>query len=80
MSRRLRLFLLLHMRKRFVYWYFPEMSIPLKIETISTFPLRTNVAFFLNQSFLSIHVNNVSHYNMAYSQSTIQLKSKMAFS
>ena len=23
-------FLLLHMRKSFVYWHFPEMSIPLK--------------------------------------------------
>ena len=28
-----------------------------KVEIISTFPLRTNVAFFLNQSFLCIHVN-----------------------
>ena len=42
-----------------------------KVEIISTFPLRTNVAFFLNQSFLSIHVNIVSHYNIAHSQSTI---------
>ena len=33
-----------------------------------TFPLRKNVVFFLNQSFLCIHVNKVSHYNMAYSQ------------
>ena len=30
MSRRHRFFLLLHMRKSFVYWHFPEMSIPLK--------------------------------------------------
>ena len=30
MSRRHCFFLLLHMRKSFVYWHFPEMSIPLK--------------------------------------------------
>ena len=30
-----------------------------------------NVAFFLNHSFVRIHVNNVSHYNIAYSQSAI---------
>ena len=30
-----------------------------KVEIISTFPLRTNVAFFLHQSFLCIHVNKV---------------------
>ena len=48
-----------------------------KVEIISTFPLRTNVAFFLNQLLLSIHVNNVSHYNMVYSQSAMQLKSKI---
>ena len=47
-----------------------------KVEIISTFPPRTNVAFFLSQSFLCIHVNKVSHYNMTYSQSTIQLKVK----
>ena len=28
-----------------------------KVEIISTFSLRTNVAFFLNQLFLCIHVN-----------------------
>ena len=48
----------------------------LKVEIISTFLLRTKVAFFLNQSFLSIHMNKVSDYNMAYSQSTIKLKKK----
>ena len=37
---------------------------------------QTNVVFFLNQSFLSIHVNKVSHYNMAYSQSQYNLKVK----
>ena len=42
-----------------------------KVEIISTFRLWTNVAFFLNQSFWSVHVNKVSHSNMAYSQSTI---------
>ena len=42
-----------------------------KVEIILTFPLWTNLAFFSNQSFLSIHVNKVGHYNMAYSQSTI---------
>ena len=47
-----------------------------KVEIISTFPLRANVTFFLNQSFLCIHVNKVSHYNMAYSQSTLNLKIK----
>ena len=36
----------------------------LKVEIISTFPPRTNVAFFLNQSFLCIHVSKASHYNM----------------
>ena len=36
-----------------------------KVEMISAFPLRTNVAFFLNQSILFIYVNKVSHYNMA---------------
>ena len=46
----------------------------LKVDIISTFLLRAKVAFFLNQSFLSIHVNKVSDYNMAYSQSTIKLK------
>ena len=30
MSRRHRFFLFLHMRKSFVYWHFPGMSIPLK--------------------------------------------------
>ena len=38
---------------------------------ISTFYLQANAAFFLNQSFLSIYVDKVSNYNMAYSQSTI---------
>ena len=42
-----------------------------KVKIISTFSLRTNAVFFLNQSFLCIHVNKVSHYNMGYSQSTI---------
>ena len=42
-----------------------------KVGIISTLPLRANVTFFLIQSFFSIHVNKVSHYNMAYSQSTI---------
>ena len=39
-----------------------------KVEIVSIFPLRTNVAFFLNQSFLCIHIhaNKVSHYYMAY--------------
>ena len=32
------------------------------------------VAFFLNQSFLCIHVHKVSHYNMVYSQSTTEMK------
>ena len=41
-----------------------------KVEIISTFSLQTNVSFFLNQSFLCIHVNEVSHYNMTYSQFT----------
>ena len=49
-----------------------------KVEIISTFSLRKIVAFFLNQSFLCIHVNKVSHYNMVHSHSTIYLKSKMA--
>ena len=33
-----------------------------KVEIILTFTLRTNVAFFLSQLFLCIHVNKVSHY------------------
>ena len=45
----------------------------LKVEIISNFPLQTNVAFFLNQSFLSAYVNKVSHYNMAYSHFTKKL-------
>ena len=40
-----------------------------KVEIFPTFPLLTNVAFFLNKSFLSIHLNKTSHYNEAYSQS-----------
>ena len=44
-----------------------------KVEIISTFPLQTNVAFFLSKSFLSIDLNKVSHYL----QSIIQLKMKM---
>ena len=40
-----------------------------KVEIISTFLLRTNATFFLNKLFLSIHLNKVSHYNMAYSLS-----------
>ena len=51
MSGRNRFLLLLHMRKTFVYGHFPEMSILLKVEIISPFPLRKNVAFFLNKSF-----------------------------
>ena len=48
----------------------------LKVEIISRSPLRTNVALFLNQSFLCIHVNKVSHYKMVYSRFTINLKVK----
>ena len=44
---------------------------------ISTFLLWKIVAFFLNQSFLCINVNQVSHYNIAYSRSTIQSKRKI---
>ena len=70
MSRR-QVFLLLHMRKSFFYWHFPEMLIPLKSRIISTFLLRTYVPSYLNQSLLCIHVNKASHYKMAYSQSTV---------
>ena len=49
-----------------------------KLEVISTFLLWTKITVFLSKSFLSIHVNKVSHYSMAYSQSTISRKSKMA--
>ena len=71
MSQRHRFFLLLHMRKSFFTDTFLKYRFRWKVEIISTFPLRTNVAFFLNQSFLSTHVNKVSHCNMAYSQSVI---------
>ena len=35
-----------------------------KVQIISSFPLRTDVAFFLNQWLLSIHVNKVIHYSV----------------
>ena len=47
-----------------------------KVEIISTFPLRTNVAFFLNESFLCIYVNKVSHYNMVIHSPQYNLKVK----
>ena len=40
----------------------PSYMIPLKSRNHFNFQLQTNVAFFLNQSFLSIHLNKVSHY------------------
>ena len=49
MSRRHRFFLLLHMRKTFVY--FLEMSIPPKSRNHFNFSTPNKVAFFLNQSF-----------------------------
>ena len=56
-------FLFLHMRKSFVYSTFLKCRFHWKVGIISTFPLRTNVAFCFNQSFLCDHVNKVSHYN-----------------
>ena len=51
-----------------------------KVEIISTFPLRTNVVFFLNQSFLSIHVNKLSHIITSLIQSPqYHLKVKLLF-
>ena len=44
-------FLVLHMRKSFFTNGFLKCRFRLKVEIISSFPLRTNVAFFLNQSF-----------------------------
>ena len=70
MSRRHRYFLLLHMRKSFVYWHFPEMSIPLKSRKRFNFSAANKCRFLFEQIILSIH-NKVSHYNMAYSQSII---------
>ena len=78
MLRRHRFFLLSHMRKSFAYWHFPEMSIPLKSRNRFNFSAPNKCRFFLSLSFLCIHVNKVNHYNMAYSQSTISLKSEMA--
>ena len=63
MSRRHRFFLFLHMRKSFVYSTFLKCRFRWKVGIISTFPLRTHVAFCFNQSFLCDHVNKVSHYN-----------------
>ena len=60
MARRHRFFLLVHMRKSFVYCHF-----------YFNFSAPNKCSFFLNQSFLGIHVNKVSHYNMAHSQFTI---------
>ena len=66
-----------HIRKFCFSDVFPKWRFHWKVEIISAFQLGTNV-FFWNQSFLCIHVSKGSHYNMAYVQSTIQLKSKMA--
>ena len=38
----------------------PKCRFRWKVRIISTFPLRTEIAFFLIQLFLSIHVNKVS--------------------
>ena len=45
-------FLLLHVRKGLFTNTFLKCRFRWKVEIISTFPLRTNVAFFLNQPFL----------------------------
>ena len=67
-----------HIRKFCFSDVFLKWRFHWKVEIISVFPLGTNVAFSLNQSFLCIHVSKGSHCNMAYVQSTIQLKSKLA--
>ena len=64
---------------------FLKCRFPREVEIISIFPLRTNVAFFLNRLFLCIHVNkgfiiiwHIIWLIIWYSQFTMKLKSKMA--
>ena len=42
-------FLLLHMRKRFVYWHFPELSIPLKSRNHFNFSAPNKCHFLFKQ-------------------------------
>ena len=73
MSWRHHFFMLLHMRKSFVYWHFPEMSILLKSRNHFNFST-PNKCRFLFKPIIFVYSCKQSEllYNMAYSQSTIK--------
>ena len=70
MSQRHR-FLLLHMRKSFVYWHFPEMSLPMKSRNHFNFFAPKNCRILFKPIIFVYSCKQSETFNMAYSQSTI---------
>ena len=70
-------FWLLHMRSSFVYRHFPEISILVKSTNNFNFSASDKCRFLFKQIIFEYSFKQVSHCNMAYSQSLIELKMKM---